>query len=139
MGPGADRQARPVGGRGNAAQIVATIEFILREDVWRPCFQDFPFPYGFQGAEEYRAWLVQAGMEPRRVELIPKDMVHPDRAGLGGWIRTTWLPYTQRVPDGDRPAFIRRIADAYLERHPADPQGRIHVEMVRLEVEAIKP
>ena len=56
-----------------------------------------------------------------------------------GWIRTTWLPYTGRVPEELRDEFIDRIAARYLERVPLDGDGKAHVDMVRLEVEARKP
>jgi hypothetical protein len=39
-----------------------------------------------------------AGLAAGRVELIPKDMTHDGRAGLAGWLRTTWMPYLQRLP-----------------------------------------
>jgi trans-aconitate 2-methyltransferase len=63
-------------------------------------------------------------------------MTHPGRAGLAGWIRTTWMPYTQRVPEELRDRFIRDVVDTYLARHPLDENGLSHVRMLRLEVEA---
>ena len=75
----------------------------------------------------------------RRVQLIGKDMVHAGTQGLAGWIRTTWLPYTERVPAERRDAFVAEIIDRYLARRPLDADGNVHLEMVRLEVEAHKP
>ncbi|XCN74020.1 MAG: methyltransferase domain-containing protein [Candidatus Electrothrix aestuarii] len=123
-------------GKGNAASVIAVLDELLQSEKWQPYFTDFTFPYGFYGPELYKAWLSQAGLHPIRVELIPKDMSYPDRTGLEGWVRTTWLPYTERVPVEQRDAFITAIVDKYLEEHPADNEGQIHVEMVRLEVEA---
>ena len=59
--------------------------------------------------------------------------------GLCAWIRTTWLPYTQRVPENLRNTFINELADRYTAHHPLDSDGNIHIEMVRLEIEAQKP
>ncbi len=84
-----------MGGQGNAAEIVAVLEKMIRSEKWSEYFKDFSFPYGFFSPQEYRVWLNEAGLKPGRVELIPKDMVHPGPAGLAGWLRTTWLPYTQ--------------------------------------------
>jgi trans-aconitate 2-methyltransferase len=53
-------------------------------------------------------------------------------------IRTTWLPYTIGVPVHKRKGFITRIIEKYVEKYPLDSNGNIHVNMVRLEVEAIK-
>ena len=102
-------------------------------------FENFAFPYGFHGAEEYASWLKTAGFQAVDARLIPKDMRHAGRAGLAGWIRTTWLPYTQRVPENLQEAFISELADRYLEDHPPEADGGVRVKMVRLEVQAIKP
>ncbi|MFH1567579.1 MAG: SAM-dependent methyltransferase, partial [Gemmatimonadota bacterium] len=69
----------------------------------------------------------------------PKDMVHAGRPQLAGWIRTTWLPYLDRVPDVRRGDFAEALLERYAAAHPADERGAYHVAMVRLEVEARKP
>jgi trans-aconitate 2-methyltransferase len=127
-----------MGGQDNAAEIVAVLEKMIQSPDWSKYYEDFSFPYGFFSPEEYKIWLCEAGLRPGRVELIPKDMVHPGRAGLAGWLRTTWLPYTQRVPEERRESFLDELLDTYLADHPLDEQGRAHVKMVRLEVEAVK-
>ena len=127
-----------MGGRGNAAQVIAVAESVIASQEWRGYFEEFSFPYGFYGPDEYRKWLREAGLQARRVELIPKDAVHQGREGFEGWFRTTWLPYTQRVPEGRQQAFIAEVVDRYLGNHPLDDHGLVHVEMVRLEVEAVK-
>ncbi|MDP3565070.1 MAG: hypothetical protein Q8R70_11345 [Methanoregula sp.] len=99
----------------------------------------FPSPFGFFGPEEYRQWLAEAGLEPVRADLIPKDMVYPDREAFAGWIRTTWLPWMARLPKDEQPVFIQAIIDQYLSMYPADFDGTIHIGMVRLDAEAIKP
>jgi len=105
---------------------------------WSPFFSDFTFPYGFYGVDEYRRWLAEAGLNTRRVELIPKDKKHKGRDGFAGWIRSTWLPYLSMIPEQMQAEFIEAISNAYLVRHPPDDEGLVHVDMVRLEVEAVK-
>ena len=83
-----------------------------------PFFSDFTFPYGFYGVDEYRRWLAEAGLNTRRVELIPKDMKHKGRDGFADWIRSTWLPYLSRIPEQMQAEFIEAISNAYLVRHP---------------------
>ncbi|HEX2970865.1 MAG TPA: hypothetical protein VHP11_00945, partial [Tepidisphaeraceae bacterium] len=80
-----------------------------------------------------------AGLHPLRVELIPKDMIHPGPAGLAAWLRTTWHPYTQALPESLRQPFIDEVVRRYVASHPLDSQGNVHLAMVRLEVEACKP
>jgi len=127
-----------MGGKGNADSILSTSESILAKEEWQRFFSDFEFPYGFYDPEEYKSYLKQAALNPVRVELIPKVMSYDGKDGLAGWIRTTWLPYTQRVPDHKREEFINQIVAAYIQKYPLDDDGKVHVNMVRLEVEATK-
>jgi trans-aconitate methyltransferase len=66
-------------------------------------------------------------------------MTQNGKDGLCGWIRTTWLPYSERIPEPARERFISELADAYLREFPLDGAGLVHVRMVRLEIEAFKP
>lgn len=128
-----------MGGSGNAAEVLAVLEELRQEPPWRAYLDGFGMPYGFHRPEDYRRWLAEAGLQAQRVELIPKDMVHAGAEGLEGWIRTTWMPYTQRVPGSLREQFVSELAETYLRRYPLDAAGRAHVAMIRLEVEAAKP
>ncbi|HEY9207284.1 MAG TPA: methyltransferase domain-containing protein [Candidatus Methanoperedens sp.] len=123
-------------GKGNAAQILEVGETIVNNRKWHGYFTDFSFPWGFYGEDEYNVWLKDAGLRAKRVELIPKDMIQKGKEGLSGWVRTTWLPYIQRVPEGRRDEFIEEIVDKYIKNYPLDNEGFTHVQMVRLEVEA---
>jgi trans-aconitate 2-methyltransferase len=125
-----------MGGQGNAQAVVTAFESVIARAEWRDYFADFVFPYAFYGVGEYAEWLPLNGFTAERVELIPKTMVH-HRDGFTGWLRTTWFPYTDRVPAGQRDKLIEQVAAAYLSTYPADDQGQIAVAMVRLEVEAV--
>jgi len=127
------------GGRGNAMEILEVVEAVTAKDCWRKYFEEFAFPYHFYGPDEYSRWLSEAGLWSLRVELVPKDMPHPGAEGLAAWIRTTWLPFTERVPESEREEMIQEVAKEYVRRFPPDAGGNIHVKMVRLEVEALKP
>jgi hypothetical protein len=125
-----------MGGRGNAHDVFHSVQEVIQRTKWKRYFDDFDQPYHFYGPEEYEPWLLQSGFHAVRVELIPKDMQDQDREGLGGWFRTTWFPYTDRLPADLRIAFVNDVVDAYTEHHPVDALGNTHVEMVHLEVEA---
>lgn len=127
------------GGRGNAAEILATVGVVTAKIRWRKYFDALAFPYHFYGPDEYSRWLPEAGLSPLRVELVPKDMPHRGAEGLAAWIRTTWLPFTERVPEQDQEELIQEIVKTYLDRFPVDSAGVAYVKMVRLEVEALKP
>ena len=66
-------------------------------------------------------------------------MKHAGEEGLAGWIRTTWLPYTERLPIEKREMFVNEIVKRYRKNHPIDADGIVHLGMMRLEVEAYKP
>jgi trans-aconitate methyltransferase len=125
-------------GKGNASELISVLEDTLAKRSWRTYFESYPFPYFFWGPEEYSMWLKEVGLKEKRLELIEKDMIQEGREGLAGWIKTTWLPYTEKLPASFRDVFISEIVDSYVENFPPDEQGRVHVKMVRLEVEAIK-
>ncbi|MGA3285992.1 MAG: methyltransferase domain-containing protein [Bacteroidota bacterium] len=128
-----------MGGKGGAAEVITLLEKQIAAREWCEYFQDYHFPYAFYGPSEYQEWLRESGLKEIRAELIEKDMAHPGRAGFELWIRTTWLPYTQRVPETKRNMFISELADAYLDQHVIDEAGKVHVHIMRLEIEALKP
>ena len=127
-----------MGGRGNADAILNLMEESRAKPKWSRYFGGFEYPYGFYGPEEYGKWLSDAGLKANRVELIPKDMAQQGKEGLAGWVRTTWLPYTQRVPEELREEFIDEVVGRFVEANPPDSEGLVHVQMLRLEVEAIR-
>ena len=127
-----------MGGRGNARTVLEALDDIIKESQWAQFFEGFVFPYGFYGPEEYRNWLGALGFKVVRAELLPKDMVHEGKGQFAAWLRTTWLPYTQRVPETLREQFIAAVVERYAEKYSPGNDGNIHIRMVRLEVEAEK-
>ena len=125
-----------MGGKGNAEHIIEVMELVIEQEKWRAFFNDFKFPYGFCSPDGYRDWLTKLGFTSIRAELVTKDMIHENGDNLAAWIRTTWIPYTQRVPESQREEFIRTIVEEFIRKHPADSEGRIHLRMKRLEVQA---
>jgi len=127
-----------MGGEDNAAEIVNVLSELQTERKWHSYFNEFNFPFYFPGTNEYKALLLDYGFTINRIELIPKKMAHGGIEALKGWIRTTWLPYTERVPEEERERFIDVVSKKYIERYSANSKGIINVQMVRLEVEAVK-
>ena len=126
------------GGRGNGEEFFAIARQMSGEQPWRVHFEGFTFPWGFYGPEEYGPWCREAGLAPRRIELLPRVMKQNGFVGLAGWVRTTWMPYTDRLPEDRREPFITEACERYLATHPLDENGDASVLMARLEVEAVK-
>ncbi len=125
-------------GKGNAQGVIAVMEELISEEDCKPYFRNFTFPYGFYGPEEYLPWLKETGFKPERIEMFPKIMELQGKEGLVGWIRSVWLPFTERVPENLRDSFINEIADRYLAAYPMDGSGIVRVNIKRLEVQARK-
>jgi trans-aconitate 2-methyltransferase len=126
------------GGKGNAQDVFVALRPEMRLARWRRFFRKMPKPYFFYASEDYENWLPRFGFKTRRVELVPKDANYKGKRGLAAWLRTTWLPYTQCVPEDLREEFIAAVVERYIAKHPADESGNIHVRMVRLEIDAVK-
>jgi len=135
LNPGA-RVCFSCGGIGNAAAVLAAVEATTQDPVWSGALDEFTCPYHFHDSAEYRRWLEQAGYSVIRVDLVHKDMAHASPEGFRAWLRTTWHPYTDCLPETERERFISAVTARYLDSHPTDSNGRAHVAMVRLEVEA---
>ena len=128
-----------MGGEGNAEGILSVLDQLQTSTEWKKYFTDFNFPYGFLGIEEYERLLDESGFMINRVELIPKDMEHDGVSGLQAWIRSTWLPYLECIPENKRSTFIERVSAEYIKQEAVDSGAKVHVAMVRIEVEAEKP
>jgi trans-aconitate methyltransferase len=126
-------------GRGTAAVVLSVIHELAQHAPWRTWLDHMPVPWYFFGSEEYRIWLHAAGFILGRVELVPRIMRQQGVAGVESWLRTAWMPYTDRVPEDDRALFVTEVAHGVAERCGASDDGSILLPMVNLEIEARKP
>jgi trans-aconitate methyltransferase len=126
------------GGRGNAHDVFLALRPELRLKRWREFFRGMLAPYFFYATGDYEKWLPKFGFKIHKLKLAPKDATYDGRDGFAAWLRTTWLPYTQRVPEPLREEFIAAVTGRYVAKHPLDDAGRVHVRMMRLEIDAVK-
>ena len=126
------------GGKGNAHDVFLALRPEMRLKRWRAFFRRMPMPYFFYAPGDYEKWLPKFGFKIHALKLAPKDAAYAGADGLATWLRTTWLPFVQRVPENLREEFIAAVTQRYLAKHPLDVDNKIHVRMVRLEIEAEK-
>jgi trans-aconitate 2-methyltransferase len=126
------------GGKGNAHDVFLALRPEMRLKRWCAYFRRMPMPYFFYAPGDYERWLPKFGFQINRLELVPKDATYAGAEGFAIWLRTTWIPYVQRVPENLREEFIAAVTARYLAKHPLDKSGRVHVRMVRLEIDATK-
>jgi len=134
-----DKEAKilfQMGGHGNAKDILEIVQQVTGEEKWEKYFEGFAFPYRFCTIYDYEKWLPETGYKAKRIDLVSKDMVHNSIKELKGWLRTTWFPYTNQLPENMKEDFLNTVIEQYIMACPVDSQGRTHVKMVRLEVEA---
>jgi trans-aconitate 2-methyltransferase len=127
------------GGQGNGGPLFALASDVIHASAWRTYFVDFQFPWRFYAASEYEPMVCHAGLVPDRVAVVLREAAHEGRNAFTGWMRSTWLPYLQRLPAEMWDAFIADVAERYLALCPADADGIVRVPMMRIEVEAHKP
>jgi trans-aconitate 2-methyltransferase len=126
------------GGKGNAHDVFLALRPELRLKRWREFFREMPTPYFFYAPADYEKWLLKFGFQINTLKLAPKDAVYAGTEGFATWLRTTWIPYVQRVPENIREEFIGAVTHRYVAKHPPDAENNVHVCMVRLEIEAVK-
>ena len=126
------------GGKGNAHDVFLALRPEMRLARWWEFFRGMPLPYFFYAPVDYEKWLPKYGFKIVTLKLAPKAATYAGAEGLATWLRTTWLPFTQRVPETLREEFIAAVTARYLAKHPPDATGQVHVRMVRLEIGAEK-
>jgi trans-aconitate 2-methyltransferase len=126
------------GGKGNAHDVFLVLRPEMRLQRWREFFRKMPMPYFFYAPGDYEKWLPKFGFKISALKLTPKDATYPGSDSFATWLRTTWLPFVQRVPENLREDFIAAVTRRYVAKHPPDAQGNVHVRMVRLEIGAEK-
>ena len=126
------------GGKGNAQDVFVALRPEMRLKRWREFFRRIPKPYFFYSPADYEKWLPKFGFKINGLKLAPKDATYAGADGFAAWLRTTWLPYVQRVPEDLREEFIAAVTERYVAKHPPDAEGNVHVRMVRLEIDAVK-
>ncbi len=84
-------------------------------------FVRMPAPYFFHSPADYGKWLPQHSFKVNTLKLAPKDATYPGPDGFATWLRITWIPYVQRLPESMREEFIAAVTRRYLAKHPRTP------------------
>ena len=125
-----------MGGRGNVGEVLNAVKLVMDKPDWSKYFDNFIMPYYFYDIKDYEIWLPKNHFKPLRLELIEKNIKHQSEESFKGWLRTTWFPFTDCLPEALRETFIGEVSETYKIKHPVDESGAVNVKMIRLEVEA---
>jgi len=125
-----------MGGKGNAKKVFTSLENVIEE--YAEYFDGFSSPYTFYSDVQYLEILQNTGYKQFQAKLIEKDMVHESVDAFSGWLKTTWFPFIEQLPQQLQEEFVQKWVAQYMLTFPQESDGKVHVEMIRLEVEAIK-
>jgi trans-aconitate 2-methyltransferase len=132
------RLAVSCGGKGNAHDVFLAFRPEMWSKRWRGFFRGLPRSYFFYAPGDYETWLPECGFKINVLKLVAQDIPYAGADGVATWLRTTWIPYVQRVPENLREEFIAAVTERYLAKNPPAVDGHVLVRMVRLEIEAVK-
>ncbi|MBE0538314.1 MAG: methyltransferase domain-containing protein [Ignavibacterium sp.] len=127
-----------MGAKGNVPEAFFAVDKVIRRTEWSGYFINLKFPYYFFDIQEYHNFISQTEFRDIEIEIVEKDMQHKGKENLKGWIRTTWLPYTQRILEFKREEFIEEACTEFAQNFPADKNDVYHATAKRLIVSAKK-
>ncbi|HOK39420.1 MAG TPA: methyltransferase domain-containing protein [bacterium] len=121
------------GGRGNAEQVIKIINKIIKIKKWKSYFTNFKFPWFFPSDNYWQTILLKNNFKINRIELVPKLMSFNNENEFIGWLKTTWMPYIERIPEKLQNFFISEITNKFLKENIG-----LDIKMMRLEIYAEK-
>ena len=127
------------GGKGNAQDVFVALRPEMRLKRWREFFRKMEKPYFFYGPADYEKWLPHFGFKSHGVRLSPKDAVYDGARPICGVVSH----HLAALHPARAGRFARRIhrRASWTVIWPnirPDADGRVHVRMVRLEIEAVR-
>jgi trans-aconitate methyltransferase len=128
------RFAAELGGHGCVAAI--TVALVAALDRRGVAHAAAVIPWYFPTVDDYRARLERAGLAAEYIALIPRPTPLP--TGMRGWLETFAIPFTGRLEDAERGAFLDEVVDK-LRPVLCDEQGRWTADYMRLRFLARKP
>ncbi len=133
--PGGIAQLRLVP-TGERKSLEAVLEETRQSPRWSRYFEDFRDPYLRLTAEEYAAVAERSGLQVLRIGTASKEWDFEDRAAFAAFGAVTFVRWTQRIPDAERPAFIDDVLDRY--QAAIDSGGNIFI-FYQMDITASRP
>ena len=112
MKPDALAQLRLVP-KGERKSLEDVLEDTRRSPRWIRYFQDFHDPYLHLTPEQYEAMAERNGLRVRRIHTEAKAWDFGSRPAFFAFGHVTFVAWTQRLPESERPAFVTDVLDRY--------------------------
>ncbi|MES2272979.1 MAG: methyltransferase domain-containing protein [Chlamydiota bacterium] len=124
----------PDHGRERADDAIKTV---VSSKKWSSYFAHFTNPFSLVTPAKFASQAESAKLVLKRMEVVALDEVFPTSRAFAAWI-TGWMPQLKILPQEKHKEFLDEIIASYLQKHPADAQGKIHYIDYWLEAEFIK-
>lgn len=105
--------------QGNRQSLEDVIEEVRRCPRWEEYFADFHCPYNHLSPAEYRELAEKRGLRILRLDLMDKAWDFQTREGFTAFAQATFVEWTRKLPEAERPEFIAEVLDRYCERTAA--------------------
>lgn len=122
---------------GLPTSMEEALKITLAKHEWASYFSNFSAPWKFYQPNEYRELLINAHLNPIKLEVVKKHEFFPSRALFHDFLKQ-WFPYLRTLPIEKKDLFLSELLDTYLKIQPIDNQGRVSFIVDRLEVIATK-
>jgi len=99
--------------RGERKSIEDALEETRREERWAQYYKGFEDPYLHLTPEEYRGLAEASGFAVRSLRTTEKAWDFESREGFFAFGSVTFVAWTRRLPENEKPAFINDVLDRY--------------------------
>lgn len=113
------------------------LESVVSTPRWAPYFVGFDPTWYFHNPQVYKQKLINAELNPLRVEITQMHEVYVSRGEFQASV-SHWLPHVKHLAEPLRDEFMEDLVDIYLSYMPIDEQGYVHYYVDRIEIEAQK-
>ncbi|MEM7617294.1 MAG: methyltransferase domain-containing protein, partial [Pseudomonadota bacterium] len=123
-------------GKNNVKDLLAIADEMMKSNLWKSYFTEFTLTWRLYDHVEYLPWAQQLNFKVNYLEAVVTEAIHNSKNDLISWIRTTWLPFLECLPDDSlRVNFAEELVSRYLAQYPVDIEGKTNVKAVRLFVD----
>lgn len=126
-----------VGPGSNEQGVFLLAKKLSKSEKWASTFENFVCPRSYYTAQEYTELLTSVGFEVREITETAVQTPFENKTALRKWI-TSPSPYVQYLQNEQREQFLDDLVEQVLVYSPADDEGKIRLNSIKLEVIAIK-
>lgn len=118
--------------KGERKSLENVLEETRRSEKWRQYYEGYEDPYLHLTAEEYTAVAEQCSLHTVSVDVKDKSWDFGSREGFFAFGSVTFVEWTRRLPEEQKPAFIHDVLASYAAVVGDDQTFRFYQMDIRL-------